>query len=184
MGGHFIKQFRSCLACYRFALYIGLVLGVAGYAAMRAVTFNVLIEGVSMQPALHEGECVLGARFGILGTDISRGDIISFIPPVDSDGDMYVKRVIGLPGETVAIKEGKVYIDGRLLEEPYLDAGLAADDGPYCFEVPYGHCLVMGDNRGCSYDSREWDDPYVDFGSILMKAYFVYRPLRQARYLY
>ena len=85
-----------------------------------------------------------------------------------------MKRVIGLPGETVEIKGGEVYIDGEVLEEPYLDVETIGDFGPY--EVPEESYFMMGDNRNDSQDSRYWNNTFVKRNKILGKVYFTYLP--------
>jgi signal peptidase I len=106
-----------------------------------------------------------------------RGDIIVFNPPIDSEKP-YIKRVIGLPGETVEIREGHVFIDGVQLEEPYIEGditscGTARRTCPPV-EVPEGHVFVLGDNRNNSSDSRAFGVVEVD--DIIGKAWFAYWP--------
>lgn len=164
---------------------IGFLSGCLGYAAARYTVLNANIIGSSMEPALYDGECTAGIRVHDW-MDIGRGDIISFHPPFEEDGTLYVKRIIGLPGETVIIKDGKIYIDGSdtPLSEPYLSDGWTVHAGPYEFHVPEGEYLVLGDNRNESYDSRDWKYPYVNRVFITAKSYYVYRPLNRIRYLY
>ena len=107
--------------------------------------------------------------------DPKRFDIIIFRYP-DDESELYIKRIIGLPGETVEIRDGDVYIDGS--KEP-LDDSFTAEKtegsfGPY--KVPDGSYFVMGDNRNSSYDSRFWENTYVRFDEILGKAVFRYYP--------
>ena len=88
----------------------------------------------------------------------------------------YIKRVIALPGETVQVKDGKVYINGssKPLSEPYIKEEPVEDFGPYT--VPKNGYFVMGDNRNNSNDAREWDIHYVSRDEILGKAWFRYYP--------
>ena len=109
---------------------------------------------------------------------LRRGDIIVFRFPGDRTKD-YIKRVIGLPGDTVEVRERAVYVNGRMLHEPYavhkgsyLGRGALAGDnfGPYV--VPPGRVFVMGDNRENSYDSRFWGT--VPMRDIKGKAFIIY----------
>ena len=79
---------------------------------------------------------------------------------------MLVKRVIGLPGETVSIKDGFVYINGDKLDEDYLPVSGITQSEKTSFEVPAGHIFAMGDNRTGSLDSRYWNDPYIPLNQL------------------
>lgn len=158
--------------------FISLAFGCCGFSAVRATIFVSRVSGSSMEPSLHDGEYTVGIRPGWPGLEICRGDIICFNPSAEPDV-LYVKRVIGLPGDTVTLKEGRVYINGsgQPINEPYLKETWTVNNGPMYFEVPDGCYLVMGDNRNVSYDSRSWADPYVDYGSIRSKVCFAHKPL-------
>lgn len=138
----------------------------------------VVVEGTSMLPQLHDGERLLVNKLvyykfkSISWGHLDRGDIVVFWYPSDPDKS-YVKRIIGLPGETVEVRNGKVYIDGKELNEPYLDTihnqnlrdnVIKAVDQHYYF--------VMGDNRDNSSDSRVWG--LVPEKYIYGKAFFRY----------
>lgn len=94
----------------------------------------------------------------------------------EDEREWYIKRVIALPGETVQVKDGKVYINGssKPLSEPYIKEEPVEDFGPYT--VPKNGYFVMGDNRNNSNDAREWDIHYVSRDEILGKAWFRYYP--------
>lgn len=102
-----------------------------------------------------------------------RGDIVIFKYPDDESVD-YLKRIIGLPGETVEIISGKVYINGELLDEPYLSEEPTGDFGPY--QVPEDSYFMLGDNRAVSKDSRYWHNTYVKKDKIIAKAFVMYWP--------
>lgn len=138
----------------------------------------VVVEGTSMLPQLHDGERLLVNKLiyykiqSVSWGHIERGDIVVFWYPNDPDKS-YVKRVIGLPGETVEIRNGKVLIDGRVLQEDYLDDAFnrSEPDAP-ARVVAEHHYFVMGDNRDNSSDSRIWGQ--VPEKYIYGKAFFRY----------
>ena len=113
------------------------------------------VAGDCMQPHLYTGERVLANKLAYHLAEPRRGDIVIFDYPKDTR-QVYVKRVIGLPGETVAIQDGRVSINGRLLPEPYKT--FAAHGDMSAQAVPPGQYFVMGDNRDVSDDSRYWGD--------------------------
>ncbi len=114
------------------------------------------IPSESMVPTLKVGDRVLVNKLSYKLHDVHRGDIVVFTaPPAAQAGDIkdLVKRVIGLPGDTLEAKDGKVYVNGQLLEEPYLPNGTVTTNLPPT-KVPAGYMFVMGDNRSASKDSR------------------------------
>lgn len=136
---------------------------------------NALIPSESMEKTIMTGDRIIGNRLAYLFDDPKRYDIVIFRNP-DDEKEYYIKRVIGLPGETVSIEDGKVYIDGT--ETPLEDSFIpeAMRGGFPTYEVPEGHYFLMGDNRNNSKDSRFWDNTYVAKGKILGKAAFRYFP--------
>ena len=112
----------------------------------------------------------------------SAGDIVVFTPPEEALRDLpdnektedllYVKRVIGLPGQQIAVKEGRVYVGTRPIAEPYIQSTPAYEWGPET--VPANSYFVLGDNRKNSYDSHRWG--YVPEANILGVAYKIYWP--------
>ncbi|MCL6548077.1 MAG: signal peptidase I [Alicyclobacillus sp.] len=106
-----------------------------------------------------------------------RGEVVLF-PWPDHPGTIFVKRIIGLPGETVAIRGGHVYINGRVLNEPYLTQSTPGRFGPV--RVPEGSYFMLGDNRANSDDSRLWVHPYVPRSALIGRADLVIWPLYKA----
>lgn len=138
----------------------------------------VVVEGTSMLPQLHDGERLLVNKLvyykwrSVSWGHLERGDIVVFWYPSDPDKS-YVKRVIGLPGETVEVRSGKVYINGRELNEPYIDTILNQNLRENVIKtVDQHYYFVMGDNRDNSSDSRVWG--LVPEKYIYGKAFFRY----------
>ena len=120
---------------------------------------------------------VIGSRLSYLTSDPERGDVVIFHFPDDPTGKIYyVKRVIGLPGETVSVVDGKVYINDSdtPLDEPYLPEPMEGSYGPYT--VPEGCYFMMGDNRNNSLDARFWKNQFVEKDKIIAKVLFTYFP--------
>lgn len=139
---------------------------------------NVLVSNAkvptgSMEDTIMPGSRVIVNRLAYLSDEPRRGDIITFYYP-DDEKTIYLKRIIGLPEETVEGKDGQVYIDGEPLEDDYTAQELESDFGP--FQVPSGMYFVMGDNRNNSWDSRYWDNKFVDKGKIIGKVEIEYFP--------
>jgi signal peptidase I len=146
----------------------------------------VKVEGTSMLPRLHDGERIFVNKLIYYGLpQLKRGDIVVFWFP-DDPSKSYIKRIIGLPGETIEIREGRIYIQSQgreqLLEEPYLDPQRnlsRANKAPE--EVKQHYYYVMGDNRDASSDSRYWG--LVPEKYIYGKALFRYWPLGSASFI-
>lgn len=164
-----VRELMSWIFTVVVAIVLALVLN-------RFVLINAEIPSGSMENTIMTDDKIIGFRLSYLFSDPKRGDIIIFRNP-DNESENYVKRVIGLPGETVMIDNGCIYVDGELLEEDYLKEDWTLATGPYLFEVPEESYLVLGDNRNNSYDARYWNHTYVERDKILGKALFCYWPL-------
>ncbi len=134
---------------------------------------NAQVPTGSMEDTIMPGSRIIINRLSYVSKEPSRGDIVSFYYP-DDGKSVYLKRIIGLPGECVEGRAGKVYIDGKALEEGYVKEALCSDFGP--FLVPSDSYFMMGDNRNNSWDSRYWKQPYVDAKEIIGRAEFEYFP--------
>ena len=127
----------------------------------------------SMEHTIETDDCILGFQLAYCFSSPERGDIVIF-PWPDNPEITYVKRVIGLPGETLEIKNGFVYINGEPIEEPYLNEEMVGEYGPYV--VPEGCYFMLGDNRNHSQDSRRWSNTYLKEEDIMAKVLFRYSP--------
>lgn len=144
------------------------------------IIINANVPTGSMENTIMPGDNILGFRLAYLQEEPERGDVI-FFPFPDDETQKFVKRIIGLPGETVTIMDGKIYIDGATepLEEPYLKEEWTKGTGPFVFEIPEDSYLCLGDNRNRSADAREWNNPYVAREKIIAKAIFTYFPIER-----
>jgi signal peptidase I len=154
-----------------------LVLAVVLYFLIDSVIARVRVENISMEPTLQPGEFILVNKMAFKMGDIHRGDIIIFHYPQNIHED-YIKRVIGLGGDTVAVRNNKVYVNDQPLTEPYI-AAAPAYTGTWV--VPDGQLFVLGDNRNQSSDSHSWG--FVPDDNIVGKALVVYWPLDQFKTL-
>lgn len=141
------------------------------------VIINAYIPSGSMEHTIQPGDRLIGNRLAYVVREPERGDIVIFRWP-DNEKELFVKRIIGLPGETITIEDAMIYVDGVLLEEDYLKEEWIVDNGPYTFEIPEDSYLVLGDNRNNSKDARYWNNTYVKEDKILGKAVFRYWPFR------
>lgn len=160
-----------------FALTLLITLAVA-FVLKNYVIINANVPTGSMENTIMPGDNLLGFRLAYLIDEPERGDVIFFHFP-DDETQKYVKRIVGLPGETITILDGKIYINDSKdpLEEPYLKEEWTRGTGPYVFEIPEDSYLCLGDNRNRSADAREWNNPYVREEKIIGKAVFTYFPL-------
>ncbi|NDO47248.1 signal peptidase I [Clostridium sp. MD294] len=139
------------------------------------IIVNAEVPSGSMENTIMTNDRIVAFRLSYLFGEPDRGDVIVFHFPDDPTGKtLYVKRIIGLPGEKLEIKKGRVYINGNRqpLAEPYLKEKAIGDFGPY--EVPEGCYFMMGDNRNDSQDARFWQNTYVEKSEILGKVIFRY----------
>lgn len=114
-----------------------------------------------MQPTLNVADIVLVNGFAYVNSEPQRGDIIVFDGSEGNvPGEMLIKRVIGLPGDSMMFVDGYIYINGQLCKEEYLSDEIETNSFKD-FEVPEGCYFVLGDNRNNSYDSRFWENPYI-----------------------
>jgi signal peptidase I len=156
------------------------VLTLLMFLVIRFAVQNFNVDGTSMEPNLHNTELILVDKWSYLFRAPARGDVIVFVAPPHPDMD-YVKRIIGLPGDVITIRNTTVIVDGVTLNETYVDpknqGNLFAYKNITNLKVPDGDYFVLGDNRAVSSDSRDWG--FVPRQNIIGRAAFVYWPLGQ-----
>lgn len=164
------KSVKKEIFGYLRVIVAGIVIAVL---LNKFVIINADITSESMRTTLEKGDKLIGLRLSYIFSKPERGDVIIFEYPDDGD-KLLIKRVIGLPGEMVIIKDGLVYINGSEvpLEEPYAHGVSRQDFGPYL--IPADCYFVLGDNRDNSKDSRYWKNTYVTKKQIIAKALFRY----------
>lgn len=157
---------------------IGVAVAVLLAAGVVSLLGGVItVRGSSMRPALRNGQKILVERvlYRLQLEPLQRGDIIVFPYPADPKV-LLVKRIIGLPGDMVAIRDGLVYLNGEPLYEPYVAGRMLGDYGP-C-QVPVGKVFVLGDNRNDSIDSRDPDVGCVSVRKVVGRAVLRIWPVR------
>ena len=165
---NFWKEVRSYIVM--IAAVFAVVLFVNNF-----LLINARIPSSSMEETIMMNDRIFGNRLAYKSDDPKRFDIVIFRYP-DDPSTLFIKRIIGLPGETVEIRSGKVYIDGSAepLDDSFCKEEPLGDFGP--FEVPEGCYFMMGDNRNNSNDSRFCHNKYVEEDAILGKAVLRYWP--------
>jgi len=148
-----------------------IILAVVLFFAINAVSARVRVDGSSMVPTLQNGEYVLVNRLAFKNKLPEYGDIIVFVSPQVSDLDL-IKRVIGLPGDTIRIYGGEVQVNDQVLDEPYI-AAAPIYNGEW--HVPAGNLFVLGDNRNDSSDSHAWG--LLPIENVIGKAVLIYWPI-------
>ncbi len=151
----------------------GAVAVFLAFVLVFSIGMRTSVIGDSMEPALHNGQEILMNRILYRISTPKRGDVVVFLPNGNQNTHFYVKRVVGLPGETVQIREGNVYIDGVLLDENELfdkivDPGIAQNE----LLLEGDEFFVLGDNRNSSEDSRSGNIGAVKKDDIIGKAWF------------
>ena len=148
-----------------------LALTLVIFLLIRFAVQNFRIEGFSMEPNFHDGQFLIVNKLIYMLHPPERGDVIVFVPPTSTSRD-FIKRVIGLPGDRITIVNGRVFVNGSPLDEPYpLNAGTYST-APVT--VPPGEYFVLGDNRNNSSDSHSWGS--VPGKDIIGKVWVSYWP--------
>ncbi len=168
---------KTTLSGYLTELLQTVLLALVLYFLIDAVVARVRVENISMLPTLQPGEFILVNKLAYRLGEVERGDIIVFHNPTNPLED-YIKRVIGIPGDTVVVGGGQVSINGFTVSEDYLTAppGYSGE-----WQVPLDSLFVLGDNRNQSLDSHSWG--YVPFRNVVGRALVIYWPFDKARVL-
>ncbi len=157
-----------------------ILLSLVLFLAINTISERIRVESISMQPTLFPGDYVIVNKLAYrFGHAPQRGDVIVFKYPPNPDAIPYIKRVIGLPGDQVHIADGKVYINGQLMLEPWLKVTTNRGGD---WSIPDGQLFVMGDNRNNSSDSRSWG--FVPFENIIGRAEMIYLPPQHWAFLH
>jgi signal peptidase I len=148
---------------------IGLALFL--FLIINSISARIRVDGSSMEPSFQDGDYVIVNKLAYRSGEFQHGDVIVFPFPLNREED-FIKRIIALPGDSLEIVGGKLFLNGNLLIETYLLAETNGDMDEII--LPAGHIFVMGDNRNDSSDSRVWGPLNVD--EIIGKAVFRYWP--------
>lgn len=168
-----LAEFRGWLKDILLAVVIAFLMVVFLYQPVK-------VEGTSMQPELLDQERIFVNKFVYHFEEIHRGDIVVFWYPKDPSKS-FIKRVLGVPGDVVSIRDGQVHINGQPVEERYVPRGYQDADSYPPVRVREGHYYVLGDHRNASNDSRSWG--LVPRKYIYGKAVFRYWPVEKAGFL-
>lgn len=188
-----IKKYKKIVSMsiirgiYRVLIDLVETLVIAGaiFVVIYAFLFRPFqVNGQSMIPNYHNGEYILTNLIVLRFEPLKRGDVVVFQAPPNQEKD-YIKRIVGLAGDTVMVKDGSLYINSQKLDErAYLPAGYKTYEGQFLKEgetvtVPANNYFVVGDNRNFSSDSREWG--FVPKDKIIGKSMVVYWPPQDFR---
>jgi signal peptidase I len=154
-----------------------IILAIVLYFLIESVIARVRVENISMLPTLQPNEFVIVNKMAYKLGEVQGGDIVVFHYPQDPRED-YIKRVIGVPGDTITVEGQQVYVNNRPLTEPYISAEPQYSGS---WTVPEGQLFVLGDNRNQSSDSHSWG--FVPMGNLVGKALVIYWPLDQFKLL-
>ena len=179
------KQKRVAREIFSWVKIIVIALAVA-LIINNFIIINANVPSGSMENTIITGDRMIGLRTAFWFSAPKRGQVVIFKFP-DNEDETFVKRVIGLPGETVHIKEGKIYINDskKPLKEDYLkEPWIECNNYDEPFKVPKDSYFCLGDNRNVSNDGRFWNKKYVKRNKILAKAEFVYWPWKNKKIIH
>jgi len=155
---------------------ITILIAIAIFAFLRVSFQGYMVRGSCMLPGIENQDWVMVSKASYFSSDPQHGDIIILEPPIPANHP-FIKRVIAVPGDTIEVKDGKVYLNDIALTEPYV-----SDPPRYTLparEIPEGEYFVLGDNRNSADDSHIWGT--VPGENIIGKAWVIYWPLERWR---
>ncbi|MDV3428851.1 MAG: signal peptidase I [Bacillota bacterium] len=163
-------KFKNILKDYIIPIVLAMILA---FVVRKYIIFQIEVPSESMYPTIKIGDRIMVTRLYDL-SKLKRGDLVVF----DSEeiGKPLIKRLIGLPGDKVVVDKGTVSVNGEKIKEDYV---VNNEDYSGNFEVPEGKYLFFGDNRSNSFDSRKWQNPYIDASDIRGKARFIIYPFKR-----
>jgi signal peptidase I len=163
-------NYKNILKDYVIPIVLAIILA---FVIRKYVIFQISVPSESMYPTIKIGDRIMVTRLYDL-SKLKTGDLLVF----DSKelGKPLIKRLIGLPGDKVVVDKGTVSVNGVKLKEDYV---VNNEDYSGSFNVPEGKYLFFGDNRANSFDSRKWQNPYIDGADIRGKARFIIYPFKR-----
>ena len=163
------------IASWIFGICIAILFA---FVAVFSFGMRTSVIGVSMEPALYNGQEILINRFIYKISSPKKGDVVVFLPNGNQNSHYYVKRVVAEPGDTVQIKEGCLYVNGIAEEEEQFDKMAEAGIAENAIQLSDDEYFVLGDNRNNSLDARYWGEyNMVSRDKMVAKVYFKYWPL-------
>lgn len=156
-----LQKWKQLKEWQKTLINVGIVFVVSYQIFTKVVLVGVIPSG-SMIPTLEVGDIVVANGLAYKLKEPQRGDIIIF----DMNGVTLIKRVIGVPGDSLMFVDGYLYLNGELVSEEYLPENIETNSFKDFEDIPDECYFVMGDNREHSYDSRFWDEPYVKADAI------------------
>ena len=167
-----LKEESGKLRRFLVEVFQTLLISLVLYFGINAISARIRVQSISMQPTLNEKDFVLVNKLVYKISSPKRGDVIVFLPPPDPEGEPYIKRIIGLPGDMIMVQNGQVFVNGVIQKEPYIQA---QPNYQGQWTVPLNMLFVLGDNRNNSSDSHQWG--MVPIENIIGRAEFIYFPL-------
>jgi signal peptidase I len=171
LDGDVPQKPKAGLRAFIFETLQTVVLAGLFYLVISLATARVVVEGPSMRPTLISGEWIVVSRWTYKLGSPRRGDVVVFLPPTNAQTDDLIKRVIGLPGDTVEVRDGSVWINGTILKESYA-VGTTTPDNRW--QLGADQIFVMGDNRELSLDSRSFGP--ISVRTVVGRAWIIYWP--------
>jgi signal peptidase I len=149
-----------------------LLLAIIIFLVINTLTGRYKVHGQSMEPSLHDGQYLIASKVSYWLHSPERGDVVVLRPPRNEDSIPYIKRIIGLPGDNIEVRDGRVWVNGVAINEPYISGPPAYQKA---WKVEEGTYFVLGDNRNKSSDSHSWG--LLPEDNIVGKAVFCYWPI-------